>query len=110
MFACGNGTWSVVANVIHDGAESNIGNALRLCEAAEVDKELILTMVAAVTRVLDIACAEVLFGIKDIDWEPVLRCHPDRIRPLAVREAWRNSDCGACAIAELLMCDDTKIC
>jgi hypothetical protein len=74
-----------------------------------MDKELILAVVTAVSRVLDIACAEVFFGIKDIDREPVLRCHPDRIRPLAVREAWRDGDCGARAVAELLMCDDTEI-
>jgi hypothetical protein len=74
-----------------------------------VDKELILAVVAAVSRVLDIACAKVFFGVKDINGEAVLRCHPDRIRPLAMREAWRNSDSGACPVTELLVCDNAEI-
>jgi hypothetical protein len=74
-----------------------------------MDKELILAVVTTVTRILDIACAKVFFGVKDIDGKAVLRCHPDSIRPLAMREAWRNSDRGACPVAELLMGDNAEI-
>jgi hypothetical protein len=74
-----------------------------------MDKELILAVVTTVTRVLDIACTKVFFGVKDIDGKAVLRCHPDSIRPLAMREAWGNGNRGACAVAELLMRDNAEI-
>lgn len=74
-----------------------------------MDKELILAVVAAVSRILYIACAEMFFGVKDINGEAVLRCHPDRIRPLAMREAWRDGDRGACPVTKLLVRDNAEI-
>lgn len=109
MFPCGNSAWAVVTDVIHDGTKGDMRNVFCLGKASEMDKQLILAVIAAIARVFDIAIPEVLFRFKDIDGEAVLRCHPDGICPLAMWEAGGDSDCGAGAVSKLLVGDNAEV-
>jgi hypothetical protein len=87
MFPCRDSAWAVITDVIHDGAERDMGNVMCICKAPKVNEELIFAVVAAVSGIFDIAITEVLLCFKDIYGKAVLCCHPDCICPLAMWEA-----------------------